>query len=214
MCSSFYTTWGGHVKKGCYIPVLLRARQTVFLFKDIVLLWGGGDISAMTVRVNYYVRTGELYRIRRGIYAKDKNYDRLELATKIFTPAYVSFETVLAKSGVIFQYYSDIFVASYQTRRLVCDGQTYSFKKIRNDILLNQAGVVNKGSYFEAGSERALLDVLYLNKEYHFDNLSPINWERVFDILPIYDNKRMTAGIQRYYREARSDARVSGHRKT
>ncbi len=188
------------MQKGCYISTILRANQTVFTFKDIILLWGKGDVSTATVRVNYYVKKGELYRIRRGIYAKDKNFNKLELATKIFTPAYVSFESVLAKAGVIFQFYSQIFVASYQTKELVCDGQAYAFKKIKNGILLNQTGIENKGCYFEAGRERAFLDVLYLNKDYHFDNLSLINWEKVFEILPIYKNKRMTTMVMEYYK--------------
>jgi hypothetical protein len=191
------------MKKGSYISAILRADQTVFTFKDIILLWGNSDASTATVRVNYYVQKGELFRIRRGIYAKDKDYNRLELATKIFTPAYVSFETVLAKAGVIFQYYGQIFVASYQTKEIVCDGQTYSFKKLKDDILLNRTGIDNKGRYFEAGRERAFLDVLYLNKDYHFDNLSSIDWNRISEILPIYKNKRMEAAVKRYFQEAK-----------
>jgi hypothetical protein len=191
------------MKKGSYISAILRADQTVFTFKDIILLWGNSDASTATVRVNYYVQKGELFRIRRGIYAKDKDYNRLELATKIFTPAYVSFETVLAKAGVIFQYYGQIFVASYQTKEIVCDGQTYSFKKLKDDILLNRTGIDNKGRYFEAGRERAFLDVLYLNKDYHFDNLSSIDWNKISEILPIYKNKRMEAAVKRYFQEAK-----------
>ncbi|NPV76448.1 MAG: hypothetical protein HPY59_08725 [Anaerolineae bacterium] len=61
-------------------------------------------------RVKYYAKTGELYPIRRGIYARDQNYDRLELAMKAFTPAYASFKTELGGAGVRFQYYSQIFV--------------------------------------------------------------------------------------------------------
>lgn len=191
------------MQKGRYISAILRAGQTVFTFKDIILLWGNSDVSAATVRVNYYVNKGELYRIRRGIYAKDRDYNRLELATKIFTPAYVSLETVLAKAGVIFQFYSQIFVASYQTKELVCDGQSYTFRKIKDDILLSQRGIENKGCYFEAGRERAFLDVLYLNKDYHFDNLSPIDREKVFNILPIYKNKRMETAVKRYFKETK-----------
>lgn len=201
------------MEKGRYISTLLRARQTVFSFKDIVLFWGGGDVGAMTARVNYYVKRGELYRLRRGIYAKGKNYDRCELATKIYTPAYVSFETILSKSGVVFQYYDTIFVATYQTKEIVCDGHEYSFKKIRNEILLNPAGIVDKGCYFEAGLERAFLDVVYLNKEYHFDNLSPIDWEKTFEILSIYGNKKMSARVWRLYKETGESKHVSGHSK-
>ncbi|MHB8483018.1 MAG: hypothetical protein ACYDBV_09885, partial [Nitrospiria bacterium] len=87
------------------ISSILRFPQTVFTFRDIALIWGHTDTKATAYGLYYYVKTGQLYRIQKGIYAKDKNYDRLELATKIYTPSYVSFETVLLKAGVVFQHY-------------------------------------------------------------------------------------------------------------
>ena len=57
-------------------------------------------------------------------------------------------------------------------------------------------------TYVIASKERAFLDMLYLYKEYHFDNLESINWEKVAEILPIYGgNKRMAAKLKKY-REA------------
>lgn len=137
------------------------------------------------------MQKGELYPVRKGIYAKDKNYNRLELATKIYTPAYISLETVLAREGVIFQHYPQIFVVSYLSREIICDGQTYIFRRMKNTILMNSLGLEKKESYYIATKERALLDTIYLNKSYHFDNLSLIDWDKCFEILAIYDNKAM-----------------------
>lgn len=182
------------------ISDILRSSNTVFTFKDISILWGAIDQKAAIAGVNYYVKTGELYRIRRGIYAKDKNYDRFELATKIYTPSYISFETVLATTGITFQHYSTISVASYLTREITADGQTYSYKKIKNHVLTNPTGIENKGNYSIASPERAFLDTLYLYKNYHFDHLAGINFERVFEILLIYGgNKRMIKTIKKLY---------------
>src|SRR3989338_1796483 len=113
------------------ISDILRSTKTVFTFKDISLIWGDSDQKATIDGVNYYVKTGELCRIRRGIYAKDKNYNKLELATRIFTPSYVSFETVLTQTGINFQFYKKITVASYQPREIEVNGQVYSYKKIK-----------------------------------------------------------------------------------
>ena len=88
------------------ISKILRLKSSVFTIKEILITLEEKKSSLLRRRLNYLVKKGELYSIRRGIYAKDKNYDRLELATKIFTPAYISFETVLAKEGIIFQYYN------------------------------------------------------------------------------------------------------------
>ncbi len=188
------------MKKGDYISTILRSKQTVFSVNEIMLLWGETTSGAARVRINYYAKSGDLYRIRRGFYAKDKNYDKFELATKIFAPSYVSFETVLGRVGVTFQYYGQIFIASNLTREIKSDGQTYAYRKIKDAILTNHLGINNKDNYSIASAERAFLDLVYLNTDYHFDNLSILNWDKVFEIIPIYGgNKRMVKSVKKYY---------------
>jgi len=186
------------------IADILRSSYTVFTFKDIALIWGDTDVNTVIAGVNYYVKKGELIRIRRGIYAKDKNYDRAELATKIYTPSYISMETVLAKEGVIFQHYGQIFAASYLTREIAADGQKYVFRRIKDSVLVNPLGIEKKGNYSIATKERAFLDMLYLSKEYHFDNLTLIDWDKCFEMLAMYENKAMVKRLNSYYKNAKS----------
>src|SRR5579864_2097601 len=120
---------------------IFRSKETVLSFKEILISTNALNAGLLKRRLHYYVKTGELYAIRRGLYAKDKNYNKKELATKIFTPSYISFETVLFEQGVIFQFYSTIFVATYQAKDVVCDGQKYSFKKLKDTLLTNTVGI-------------------------------------------------------------------------
>ena len=182
-----------------YLDILLRSEKTVFSTKDIALLWQDTGTNAAQVRLNYYVKLGKLIRIKRGLYAKDKNYSKYELATNILRPCYISFETVLGASGVTFQYYGQIFVASYLKRELVCDGQRYEFRKINKIILTNPKGIDYDKEYSIASKERAFLDTIYRSKRYYFDNLSILDWDKVFEILPIYNNKNMIKKVQNYY---------------
>lgn len=170
-----------------------------------MLFSGETNQNLLKRRVNYHVKAGDFFHIRRGIYGKDKNYNKLELAAKIYTPSYISFETVLEQAGIIFQSYGQIFVSSYLTRNIVCDHQEYSYKKIRDSILTNSTGIVNSGNYSIATKERAFLDILYLNKDYHFDNLSPLNWDKIFEMLEIYENKRMSRKTNDYYEDFKSN---------
>lgn len=181
------------------ISTLLRSPKTVFTFKDVALLWGETDVRAAISGVNYYVNTDQLYRIRRGLYAKDKRYNRDELATRINTPAYISFETVLGREGINFQYYSQIFVASYLNRELTIDGQTYQFRKIKNSILTNPTGILHVSETSIATPERALLDTLYLQKNFYFDHLDQIQWDLVFELLPLYTNARMERVVRKIH---------------
>ncbi|MDP3093581.1 MAG: type IV toxin-antitoxin system AbiEi family antitoxin domain-containing protein [bacterium] len=182
---------------------ILRSNNTVFSFKEILLSSGETNPALLRRRISYYIKKGELYPVRRGMYAKDKNYEKLELATKIFSPSYISFETVLGGAGVTFQFYGQIFVASYLTREITADGQAYAYKKIKDKILTDPAGIEKRDNYSIALPERAFLDVIYLCKDYHFDNLSPLNWNKVYEILPIYGgNKRMEKKVKQYYQLA------------
>lgn len=178
---------------------LMRLKNTIFTTKDVSLFWNEPRVDFVRKKLHRYLKSGKINSVRKGIYAKDKNYNKYELASKIFTPAYVGFETVLAKAGVVFQFYGQIFVASYLTRELTIDGQNYSFKKIKDSILTNRAGIEVRDNYFVASPERAFLDIVYLNKDYYFDNLTNINWNKVSEILPIYGgNKRMAMKIKKY----------------
>ncbi len=184
-----------------YILDIMRSSKTVFTFKDVVLLWGESDVNFVKKKINRYVKAGKLNAVRKGIYSKDKNYDKYELATKIYTPSYVGLETALGAAGVTFQLYGQIFAVSYATKEIECDGQKYSYKKIKDTILTNRAGIEVRENYSIASPERSFLDILYLNKDYHFDNVSVLNWEKVCAILPIYGgNKRMVKMVKMYHK--------------
>lgn len=189
------------------IKEILRADQTVFSFKELLLRHK--DLSSETLKstLHYHVKKGDLYHIRRGLYAKDSNYNRLELATKILSPSYISFESVLSTAGIIFQYYTQIFVATYQSREIVCDEQVYVFRTIKSTILTNSLGVEILEDYSIASPERAFLDVVYLNKNYYFDNLEPLRWDKVHEILPVYgENESMKKRVSMYYESFKKGA--------
>jgi len=178
---------------------VLRSKNTVFTFKEILLLWDETNKNLAKRRISYYTKVGKLYRLRKGIYTEDKNYDKFELATKIFIPSYISFETVLAQAGAIFQFYSQIFCASYLTREILVNNQKYFYRRIKESILTNQKGLEFKENYWVALPERAFLDLLYLEKQYHFDNLAVLNKEKILEILPIYKSKPLEKRVKRIY---------------
>lgn len=193
------------LKKGQYLEIILRSPQTIFTTKDIALLWSEDKERTIISRLNKYCSAGKLKRLRRGIYAKDDNYDPFELATRIYTPSYISFETVLTRSGINFQYYESIFAASYVTREITVQNQKISFIRINRDILSNPAGIENNGKYSIASKERAFLDRIYISKNYYFDHLGAIDFNKVFEILPIYQNKNMAKRVQGYYKDYKNN---------
>lgn len=192
---------GINPKKGEYIEILLRSPKTVFSTKDVALLWREKTEARVRVRLSGYVKTGKLIRVHRGIYAKDRNYNHFELATKIYTPSYISFETVLTRAGVNFQYYGNIFVASYVARDIETGGQKISFLRMKDYVLSNTMGIEHGEDIAMATKERAFLDRIYISKDYHFDHLDVLDWAKVFEILPIYRNERMNKKVNEYFTE-------------
>ena len=53
-----------------------------------------------------------------------------------------------------------------------------------------------------ATKERAFLDMLYIKTDYHFDNIHTLNWDRVFEILPIYNNQMLIKKVNGIFKKA------------
>lgn len=171
---------------------LYNDTRSVFKLNDIAMLTGETNFVSLNKKLNYSVHSGKLLNLRKGIYSK-LNYDLEELACRIFLPSYISLEYVLQKSGVIFQYSSEISSVSYLSRTVTINDKDFTFRKIKNSILMNTSGIIqNKNAVNIATPERAFLDMLYLNSNYTFDNVHVLNKELVFKLLPIYNSKKLS----------------------
>ncbi len=175
---------------------IYRDKRTVFTLSNIAMLTGETNYNSLIQKMFYYVKTGKLSRPRKGFYAKP-DYNPLELACLLYTPCYISLEYVLQKSGIIFQYSSQITSISYLSRTVEIENSMYNYRKIKNTILINTKGIEHKENVNMATPERALLDMLYLNGETYFDNLNSINKGLIKKILPIYQSDVMEQRIKK-----------------
>lgn len=162
------------------------------------MLTGEQREGLISKRLNYYVREGKLLNPRRGIYAK-QNYAPEELACLLYTPSYLSLEYVLQKAGVVFQYDNRLTCVSYLSRNVEIEGREYCYRRMKGEILADTNGIVCEGYTNIATPERAFLDVMYLNAEYYFDNIRPLDYKRIAALLPIYGNKRMEVRVKKLF---------------
>ena len=180
------------------IAKLYKSTKTIVTSKDLALIWGENEPENLNAKTAYYAKQGALTRLTRGIFAKDKNYNPKELAVSIYSPSYISFETVLREAGIIFQHYDTIFGAAKWPRTIKIDKRTFTFRKLKDAVLYNSAGVINNDNYSIATPERAFLDMIYLFPDYYFDNLSPINWQKCSELARIYGNKQLIKRLNKY----------------
>ena len=184
------------MQKGQALQKLLRSPRTVFTTADVALLWGEAPSAKLRARLHYHVQSGALIRIRRGLFAKDQNYDRVEMATCLYRPSYISFETVLWHEGLILCMSPYIHVASYLSRQLECGGRTIRFHKVRR-ILLNKTYLLDRSRVYPmATPERALLDALRRDRNFRFIGLDHVSREEVYRHLHLYRNRRLELQVE------------------
>ena len=180
------------------IAKLYKSTKTVLSNKDLALIWEENNKDKLKNKISYYVNRGALIRLTRNIFAKNDEFNVKELATSLYTPSYISFETVLRENGVIFQHYESIFVAYNKAKTMTILEHKISFRKLKDIVLFNPTGILNKNNYSIATLERAFLDMIYLFPDYYFDNLEPINWQKCEDLVEIYKNKQLKKRLQSY----------------
>lgn len=180
------------------IVKLYQSSKTILSNHDLALIWGINNKENLYAKTAYYVKRKALVRLTRGVFAKNKNYNPKELAASIYTPAYISFETVLREAGVIFQHYDTIFVASKWPKTMTVDKNTFIFRKLKDSVLFNPTGVITKDNYSVAITERAFLDMIYLFPNYYFDNLRSINWDKCNELIKIYNNAELIKRLDKY----------------
>ena len=183
------------------IAKVYQSPKTILTNKDLALLWQETNQNNLKAKTAYYVKQGSLLRLTRGVFSKDKNYNPKELATSIYIPSYISFETVLRESGIIFQYYDTLFLVGPWSKTIKIDGRIFAFRKLKNSVLYNPADVMNQSNYSIASPERAFLDTIYLFPKYYFDNLKPLNWEQCFELVKIYHNQQLIKRLNGYYKK-------------
>ncbi len=182
-------------RKENIVFALFSSNRSVFRFKDIALLTGISDFQTLNNKINYAVRTGKLLNPRKGIYTKPV-YNKEEMACTVYVPGYISLEYVLQKAGVLFQFDSSITTLSYLSRAIEIEDQTYRYRKIKDRILGCTDGIIKSAETINIASpERAFLDLLYLEKNYYFDNLGTLNKKLVRQLLPLYQSNTLNSRV-------------------
>ncbi|MCK9300996.1 MAG: hypothetical protein PHT87_04465 [Bacteroidales bacterium] len=166
------------------------------------MLFPGEKHHYLSDRLGYYVKTKRLINLRKGIYVKPA-FNPLELANRLYTPSYISLEFVLQKAGIIFQYDSGITCVSYLSRKLEIDDYTLVYRRIKEEIIMDNTGIFQSPDNINMASpERAFLDLLYLNKDFYFDNTQSLDKQLIARILPGYRSAALERRVEKILKNA------------
>ena len=118
-----------------HIDKILQSRKTIFTYDDIALLLSMDNRDTIKSFFARSIEQGVFVSISQGIYGL-RDYNLFELASRFKKLSYISFETVLKASGIIFQDYGNtIFSASDNTITKHNKDTTFTYLKLKNSIL-------------------------------------------------------------------------------
>ena len=164
---------------------LLEDQRNLYHTQDLAVLWGIDNPNTLYTTIHRYTARGFLNRIYKGFYSalplSEIDPSKLGVVA-LHEYGYVSTESALVEHGVIMQEIKYITLVSGYSKRFEINGFKFLSRKMKDEYLLNRAGVVTENGVRKATVERAVADMLYFNPDYHFDGKDFINWEKVKEV--------------------------------
>ncbi len=180
------------------IEKLFASKQRVFTVNDLAVLWQIPERPRLWSLIRHYLRQQRLIRVYSGIYVLQTEYSELELAVKLFAPAYVSYVTALGLHGINFQYYRSIHVMAKVSKTIdTYDGHRFVAHQLKDELLFNDVGLHKEQGYTVASPERTVCDTLYLHKRYYFDSLHSVDPERLLAVAQIYRSQSLQREVEK-----------------
>jgi len=141
------------------INTITTLGKDVFAIRDLRQLYPT-DLNIKTT-IKRLVDRGILNNVTRGTYQlKDKSIDPEKLATQLYAPSYVSFESVLSKYGIINQGFNKVTLATTRhSKKTELSKISCEYIHLKPNLFFGFDLVKN---IYLAQPEKALLDELYL----------------------------------------------------
>jgi predicted transcriptional regulator of viral defense system len=142
---------------------LARFNKPFWSVADLEKILEYGTRKSLLVALHRMAASGILERVRRGYYRiSTRPADEAALANVLYRPSYLSFESALARHGILSQIpYTMTFATTRRSKRMTIGGREAEFRQIKKDLFF---GYRLEGGLYVAEPEKALLDELYMMK--------------------------------------------------
>ena len=196
-----------------YIELKEKLRQyLVFSSQDIKKL----NKSFYRSRLNEWQSKGYIRKIRRGYYIfADVNLNEsvlFEIANKIYSPSYISFEMALSSYGLIPEsVYGITSATANKTNRFKTEVGEFIYSHLKPELMFGYELVTLGGaSYKMAEVEKAILDFFYINSHLQtvadFSELrinkeefkARISDQKLMKYLVAFHNKRLESRVKKF----------------
>lgn len=156
--------------------------ESVFHASDLANLWNIRKPQTLHTTLSRYVASGLLHRIHKGLYTLHQSTDldpHLLGVKALHALAYVSCESVLFDHGIINQPPQEMTLVSGVSKRFTIAHHRFRSRKLRDNFLMNDAGITTHNGVRIASLPRAIADMLYFYPKKYFDAPNRIRWSEV-----------------------------------
>lgn len=181
--------------------------QVLYHTEDLANLWHIKNSNTLYTVIKRYIRKGLLFRVYKGFYSIKpiEELDAFLLGTKaLHEYCYISAETVLSMEGIIQQNINYISFISSKSKRFSIGKNNYYSRRLKDEFLFQQEGIIEKNGVKFATVNRAIADLLYFNPNAYFDSRKFINWKGVRNI------QRKVGYMPQSLTETARDTRLEG----
>lgn len=189
------------MNKSQRFQILVESGKTVFSCADLSSLWQM-EVGYTRIMASRMEKAGLLYRLSHGFYAFGKNYSREELANRLVTPSYLSFNSALFRAGVCFQQSAVFSSVGLVNTVKESDGETFKYYSMKPSLFFKTQGIDYKGPVSIATPERAILDCFYFGLLPAIDNpekLNSLTFKTLLLLYPKTVQKKAESFISKYH---------------
>lgn len=169
----------------CRIALLARQTQPVFHSQDLARLWDISNPNTLYTTLKRYNQKGLLFKVYKGLYSLflPEKLDPLLVGLKaLHGYAYVSTETILIQSGLMFQVSYKYTLVSNISRDFKVGANFYKSRQLADKYLYNPAGIIEADGILKATPLRALSDMLYFNPKFYFDGIKTVDLKKLNEL--------------------------------
>lgn len=147
------------MKKDILLKKIEHLGKEVFGIRDIKNLFP--DETHINTVIKRLKDSRVLIKITRGVYVlQGHSFDVEQLATKIYYPSYISFESALSKYGIMNQgLYKLTLATTRHSKKIKLNEIECDYSKLKPELFF---GFNLEGGTYIAEPEKAFLDTLYL----------------------------------------------------
>lgn len=157
------------------MSIIKRIKELPYIKKDnFSLLFPDIKPSSFDQNIKNWLKSKEIIKLKRGFYVSGKYWENCAnkeeylyyLASMLFSPSYISKESVLARYGILSEAVFGVSsVTDRGTKNYNSTISNFSYTKIKPKLFVGYSEQkIGDKSYFIASKSKALFDYLYFHK--------------------------------------------------